>query len=80
VEVGADAIFPTSTLATSLNPSVGIYVNIGSEFFLDQTRHSALFFEVGDGGTFGSAAADKLQGAPLIGSGFSVMAGFRYYF
>jgi len=79
-EGGANSIFLTSNIASSLNPSIGLYVHVGSEFFVDESRHTALFLEVGDGGTFGNPSADKLEGSPVVGNGFSVMAGFRGYF
>jgi hypothetical protein len=80
VEVGGAVVFPTTSVASSTNPIVGIYGAFGGEFFLDDTKHGTLFWEVGDDGTFGSAGADKLQGAPLLGAGPSITAGIRYYF
>jgi len=77
---GVAAIFPTGTLASSVNPALGFYVVTGGEFFLDTEKHATVFFEIGTETTFGRPSADKMQNAPILGNGPLVTAGVRFYF
>ena len=77
---GGMALFPTGTIASSLGPSLGFYVDTGVEFFLDDGKHATMFLEVGTAATLGKPAAAKMRQAPILGNGPVALAGARYYF
>jgi hypothetical protein len=77
-EVGGVAVFPTSSVASSLIPRFGFYGKFGVEFFQDEKKQHCLFIEVGEQLVFG-AGADNLVGAPSMGHGPTVTAGYRIY-
>jgi hypothetical protein len=79
-ELGGLMVIPTVDVASAVMPSWGIYVQCGVEFLFTQKTQSCLFAEIGDEVTLTNSTADKLQGAPSIGNGVTVTAGWRYYF
>jgi len=79
-ELGGLMVIPTGDVASTIIPGWGLYVEFGVEFIFNQKKQNCLFAEIGDEVTLINATADKLQGAPSMGNGPTVTAGWRYYF
>lgn len=81
-EVGCVSVFPSAELASSKNPSFGLYGYIGSEVFVGKnllTKNTSIFMEIGIEGFLTEHRFDKLVNSPFVGWGATVRAGGRFY-
>jgi hypothetical protein len=79
LDMGGVMLFPSSEISASESLHLGVYADLGVEFYLDSTKRKSLYLSAGYQFLVDPLVADKYAGNDILGTGADVSAGIRFW-